>query len=391
MLSAAQWRLFSVAFIAVLLFFLYAIFFGYQASILTSFPDVSPALAAFAGLVAVIWVSVLLRVYGRLRMAIITTPDPGQAGGLRLRSWIVVALVLIFSAVGVLTAATLIFEGPVILREDLARARERLTALKETVKNDLRLTKYENLRAQVEAKLTALREEISAPGNCGMGPTARERLEEIRQLLPDVRSLSSDNVRIPCSDATSLDNLRNAYTNIVMVSLNNLEMAVQGRYPERKELIGRTEQVVADHDRKLAKRQEALAGLSSMIARINLYIDTVRELTAANADYIKIRQEASALAPTINNLPENIGSQASENVSRPLSVFSILLGRLNYISTYIYSVVPILFDFLMLSLISYAVWLRYQRRQQAINYNQAADVEGTQVVLLWAPRDGKVG
>lgn len=385
MLSLIPHKAFYVFFILLFSLFLYTVFFGYQASILTSFPDYHPAVSIAAGLAAAFLVGAFLRGYARARLAVNHASNKQRSAKLRRLSWVFVALVFMVSAIGVLTAATLVFEGPVILREDLDRARDRQTQLREVSKNILRLPEYENIRAQVEPKLIALREEIAAPGNCGMGRQARLRFQEIRSILTDLTPLSSDNVTISCTERSKLDELRNAYTIKIMSSLDNHPLAIQGRYKERKALILQVEQSIAFHDEALSKRQASLAGLSSLIARIGLYIDTVRDLTASNAEYKRIRQEVGAFAPAVLSLPPDIGSQASENVSRPLSVFSILLSRLNYTSTYLYSVLPLLMDILMLTLVYQAATLSHARREENRRRNQAADLDGTKVVLLWGP------
>ncbi|KPF82518.1 hypothetical protein IP70_21165 [alpha proteobacterium AAP38] len=385
MLNVIPWKAFYALFILLLGLFLYTLFFGYQASVLTSFPDYHPALAITAGLAAALLVGAFLRSYGRLRLAADHAGSKQLSAKFKRLSWVFVALILTLSAVGVLTAATLVFEGPVILREDLDRARDRLTQLREASRDSLRLPEYEGIRAQVESKLTALRNEITAPGNCGMGSQARQRFQEIRELLPDLKPLSSDNITISCTARQTLNDLIQAYTEKILSSLNNHPMAIQGRYAERNALAQQVEKAVAHHDNALSKRQADLAGLSSLIARIGLYIDTVRDLTASNAEYKRLRQEVGAFAPAILALPPDIGSQASENVSRPLSVFSILLSRLNYASTYLYSVLPLLMDILMLTLVYQAATLSHRRRVENTRRNQAADLDGTKVVLLWGP------
>lgn len=385
MFSIFPLRVVYTAFILGVPLFLATVFFGYFASISTSYPQLETPLAILAALVPTIAVLFLMRSYAKLNLSKEASKEVASSQKFSFWSSLIFSLVLLFSAIGVLTAATLIFEGPVILREDVARARERLAQLSEVTKSAMRIPQLEELEKRVLAKKIALENEIKNPMGCGMGPVARSTLRKIQEDLPGVVDMNPGRGTFDCKDKALLDDIYKAFEKQIDANLSNHPLAITYRRNDRAKVIEKNNNLSERYPKILDTHTASLAGVANLISNIKLYADIVRDLSGLNASYVTLREEAGALSPRILDLPHDIGNQASEAIVRPLSVFGILLSRSKYLSTYVYSMIPILLDILMLGLVRETARRNRQRKVDRAQYNEATNVGDFDVVLLCPP------
>lgn len=364
--------------------FLLIVFYGYYASFRTSYPEMPYLFALLYGAVPVVFLTYLMRIYAYLKIdAHNDGTFEGNNRGLLIK--IIFILVLSVSAGGVITASTLMFEGPAILRENVDVAHHRATYLAAEAQGLLAMPKYEQVVSEVRSLQSAMNAEIKNSRACGMGEKAKETFYKIQKHLPNIQLLNTGQSSPRCTDATALDRICADYDAQITQNLLLHPDAVNGRYQDRKALLSKIDEKFVPYMDTLKERLTDLSGIRTLLFNIRLYADVLGDLVRVNGDYVELRSKIISFEKRGEIIPPDIGHQDSINVVRPLAVFGVLAKRWDVASTYVYGFLSILLDFIMLIILEHLVRQNRKRVGMIGLNNQAANFDGSQVVLLTGP------
>lgn len=242
-------------------------------------------------------------------------------------------LLLIISAVGVFNSLMLNLEGRRIFSETIDAASDRFIALDRAASKRLSEQGVGKHIDNVRDLESALIREINNPLNCGQGPEARRLVNALRNELPGFVALSSTGVDCSKNEQVVAD-YKSRIAELVESAPWN-DMLLQS--------VRRDSASAVSQMQKLGTRTGTLMapGLLSKIAP---------ELVVLDTTYRQNRDRLSRGDVDVSALPNQLDLTAVNSLGEWSQLLNLIIDRLDKISTYLYLVLAVLFDWMMVYL-----------------------------------------
>jgi hypothetical protein len=368
------------------LLFLGYVFFGYYAGLFVWFPG-WPWVARFAMAAAASGVVFYLL----LHLASAIHRSRSLKNG-RVKSWLPWYLGLFaFSGMGFLLASMLLFEGPVVIRENIDAAIRQLNRLETAADTSLPVPAYTDAVEHLRRDRTNLHQEIVNAINCGVGDYAKNIIRDIRTFAPEFPILRDSDRRYNCADPrqkSQVEQIADQYDQQVQAVVNAIPGTARFaiyHIPDREQLKNDLHGTLASDVSTLEGEQEELAGLWNFFLRMDLYYRSVASLERAADDYNGSYQKLAGLVGQSNvaDVAPTLEVSSAENIVSPPALIPNLVARIgSRWQVAIYLLVALIADLLAGYLWSVAI-LVLERRQSRVTGD--GRIPGTDVRYLWVP------
>jgi hypothetical protein len=251
------------------------------------------------------------------------------------------AMLLIISAAGVFNWMMIHLEGKTIFLETVSNASDAYTKLETSAKQNVGDTALAAKEADVKSKEEQFLAEVRNPQNCGFGTNAKQRLAELRFVLPGL-NLPSEPRRsraalVPEACSARADLYRSAIDQQWNSSDDGKKLDNVGKL-----LVAVTGTI-----------DEEIAKLDAMRTRANTsgadYIlgEGRDDLNTANETYKKLLGEVATYAPN-SGLQPNLDLTSISRLGEWSQIVSVITSRLDQVSTYVYLALAIFMDFMLI-------------------------------------------
>ncbi len=308
---------------------------------------------------------------------------------------VLMSVTLLASAYGVTTASLFLFEGPTMLRESLATARENVDLLRNIAADKLRVPEIEALQRRVLGWKQTVLAEIENPALCGIGPKARDALMQIKADLKSVDVLAGTDQARNCADRGYVTRLKRTYDEMIERALKEKVMLLQSelRAGERVEALG---WIRAEAGRDIAAIDDAaakLVGVQNLLDGTKKFYDTLSLIDTAKAHYASMYRRLRGLlnGEMLQGVPPQIPPDSLEKLASGLRGAAIVFERYHRLTTWIYVMLAIGVDVILVLTIANAVRVNRARdmtrrahgRETRFPSDEGPLVEG--VRYIWAP------
>ncbi len=324
----ASFRTIQVAALLYSILFVGLIGFGYYLLFANT-----PALGAFLGIVLAALAWSIARFLGN------------EDQGIKRYAPLFVFLLLI-SAVGVFNNLMLTFEGKKIFTEAVNNAEDQYDQLATSFSATPEKIKAVEPRVRtVFEALSNLEREITNRANCGQGPAALERINELKQLLPGFRELTRP-AGNPCA---RLDELVQSYRESVNGLIASTPWYIEAEYGawaiDRQRLL-------SANSGSIAKAKQSLAEVRSDVnssTGATLITQAKPRLEAFDTEY---RQSLATVTKYVDTktLPRELDLLSVRSVGEWSQLPNLIFDRLDKATTYLYPALAIFADWLMVYL-----------------------------------------
>lgn len=384
--TEARDRVFSLLVLPYGVLFLGFVGVGWYLGLATSY-QMSFGQAVLAATAIALTVGVLARFAGAYKYA-------ASIG--RMARWparVVFVVMLVLSAIGLLSSIMLLKEGPAIVRAEAERAARQVTSFKARLPEVLKSEEFERLRGEVNSLKAQLDQEIRnyAGGLCGVGPRAKSTLAEIGRLIPAVRVISGTDGKVLCQERTRVENIARIYQDLVDNALANSEMAQKTNMAGRV-AFGQTALRELDTlGRDLVQVQNTLAPMSSFVLNLDAYHASMASLRRSRQSYDDLVAQLGVLLgfqPV--GLRGRIELGNAERLTDVAQLPDVIVDRLKQdhatmIRTGLFVAGAFAADWLMVFLVFVAFRHRLSSeygRERLANY---VDLDGSRARYLWTP------
>lgn len=250
------------------------------------------------------------------------------------KNYFLMAILLIVSAAGVYNSMMVYMEGEQVLADTATESQDSFNLLSIAANSGL---DNSGVRARID-RIHSLRDslfsEINNPRNCGEGPEARRLTGELRRELPGFTTLSGSGRNCENNEAIIADyNSR----------IDSLIDRAEWNSPVLVEVSRGAENANAQLD---DMRSGITANYSA--ERISQYVSAFEEI---DAEYRRLR---GSLADEIDvsGIPNELPLVAAGSLGNVYKIVPLFLSRAGYPSTWVYLIMAIVFDLLLVSLFS---------------------------------------
>lgn len=319
-----------------------------------------PAIAVAFGLALALIALLLARLLAE-RFAEAKAP-----GAPPIRGYYFLAYFFLFvvSAMGTVNAAFVLWEGSSVVRQDMGEVRSAYTALDVFARRNLVSAAQNKKRADLEALLTNLHEEINNPngGNyCGVGEAAAAIIVRIRQIVPQMPIIRGTGAIRPC-DAAKAERVYQSYAVSARRTLESDPAFLSFNGPEKAgflELLARH----VDAMRSSFEDLEGRLGDPTAFARAEVQ----RPLASAAGNYADdYKRTAGLTSPIDDTIPASVDVSQSQELGSFAAFFEILASRLGDIKTWVYLLIAVLLDLALVYFLTQAfVRYRYSKKTEA--------------------------
>lgn len=366
------------------LLFLGYVFFGYYAGLLVWFPDWPPA-ARFASTFLMTMVVFYLLLH--LAAAIHRSRSLNQG---RLISWLPWYIgFFAFSGMGFLLACMLLFEGPVVVRENINAAVSNLDRLETAADKSLPVPVYTDAIEHLRRDKTDLHQEIINPLKCGVGDYAKKIILDIRIYAEEFPIIRDSDRKYNCADRqqkSQVGQIADEYDQQVQAVIDGLAETKQFavyQIPAREELKSKVHQMLSSDLNDMMAVQSELAGLWNFLLRMDLYYRAVGSLERAANDYDGSYQRLSELVGSPNGakLEPTLDVSSVETLVSPPSLIPNIIERIgSRWQVAIYLLVAMVADLLAGYLWSATILVLEHKRSPPTTDGR---IPGTDVRYLW--------
>jgi hypothetical protein len=256
------------------------------------------------------------------------------------------------SALGTTNALFVMFQSTNIFREQHEQAKAALTLLHEAAARALETPEYERFEAQVLASWGNLKREIENPLLCGQGPVAQQRAAELRELLPDFRTL------VGVAGCERNGRLVAAYDEQVKELLTRSPQYAASRETAalRVKLRARTEELLD----RIRTSEERLSGTYS-IPDVKAFFFSIA------SEYSQLRQELNAKAKVpAAEAPMQIDTATVSALGDIGQIVPFLFSRLFDASTYVYVLIALVLDLTLIAAFARVMRSGSDQRQRLV-------------------------
>lgn len=301
-------------------------------------------------------------------------------------SWLALyPFLLLISAAGVINVAFYYLEGPFVMKQSLDEAESAVTGLSSIADSELRNVAFEEKIQQVRSRVSVLATEINHPagkGHCGVGPYARKVIGEIRALLPAFTEISGARASTDCLKAATI---ARSYRDQAETLLAQDPDYVRSGGAERQRLRDKLTDGAAGIVDRFKQARFAIDS-ASIVRRPAAYGTAQSALEDAAVWYSDNRQALDQLTRKRHDaLPATIDLEPVRELGSLTTILPSLLRRILFLRTWIYVLIAIAADILILYLIrkvqeEFGLARRRSRRGPD---NWGLIVDGTEPRFLW--------
>jgi hypothetical protein len=368
--------------------FLAYVWNGYYYGIGASFPEWPSAYPTVAATFAVAIVLYLVlhaaAAYHRARSV--------ESG--RLKAWVGWYLGLFaVSGLGFVLASFLLFEGPTVIRENLAKAVDTLTLLQTAAGSTLPVADYDAAVSRLRKSKVDLHEEINNVAICGVGDSAKAILEKIRGDIPGFPILRDSDKAYRCSDPRQralVADIADQYDRKMesgIAELASTPRFLPYRIADRKHISDEIARVTSNEISKLKSLQADLAGVWTLIGRADFLRHSMKTLEAAATSYNSEYDELVAIVgrERLADLPPTLDVSSAETIISPASLISNIVTRSGRTTTWMYISFALIADGLAAYMWS-ATMLVLSVKPGRGQSGGDGRIPGTDVRYLWTSR-----
>lgn len=263
-------------------------------------------------------------------------------GGLK-SNWILVVPLFIISAAGVYNTMMVYLEGGQVLSDAAASSQQQFARIEGAASTQLEANGVTTRINRINSLRDSLFSEIANPLNCGQGPEAQRLIAELRRELPDFTPLSN-----PANDCGQNQKIIEDYTSRIAAlikrsSWNDAELnaIVQESQAARKTL--------GDLQREISRSYSA--GEIHQITSI---------LESSQTTYQDLLFRLSRKTKTAD-FPQNLDIVGAQSLGNVYKLPALFFSRINEASSYVYLLVALGFDLLLVYLFQMATQNRVRK------------------------------
>jgi hypothetical protein len=258
-------------------------------------------------------------------------------------NWILVVPLFLISAAGVYNSMMVFLEGGQVLSDTASKSQQRFGLLENAAQKELAATGVSQQMNKVYTLRDALFSEIDNPLNCGQGPEARRLIAELRRELPGFEPLSS-----PSRDCSQ-------------------NQAVVQDYSKRiDDLVNRApwnDAVINGVARESARARQELADLRGEISKSYSPAD-IHQVAGIfekfQTQYQDLRYRLGQKT-NVEDIPEDLPIVAAQSLGNVYKLPALILSRIGEASTYVYFIIALGFDLLLVYFFQLAAKSRVRR------------------------------
>ena len=292
-------------------------------------------------------------------------------------------LLLIISSVGVFNAMMLNLEGKTIYTEAIDDAKIQFVTLRTASKELITEEILQKISA-INDKKEKFLDEVKNPLNCGQGPVAIQRAQELKALLPAFQMLSNPAGSKSC-DKTPIGEdspVIVSYRSSIDALLYNHPDLVKARYKENKEFISKIDSESETAQEQL-KDLETYVNSGDSLLKDNHFngklVKSARgKLEDITTNYANLAVELKNYAPKAE-LQMNLNITDVRSLGEWSQLANLILDRLDKPSTYVYFGLSVFFDWILIYLFTRLSSLKAILKQQ----NPKANIPNSGIPSAW--------
>ena len=292
-------------------------------------------------------------------------------------------LLLIISSVGVFNAMMLNLEGKTIYTEAIDNAENQFVTLRAASKELITEEILLKIKA-IEDKREKLLDEVKNPLNCGQGPVAIKRAQELKALLPAFQMLSNPAGSKSCDktpigeDSPVIINYRSS----INALLYNHPDLVKARYKENQEFISKIETETKVAQEQLKDLLSYVNSGDSFLKDSNVNGKLVKSargrLEDISTNYANLAVELKNYAPK-SKLLMNLNITDARSLGEWSQLINLIVHRLDKPPTYVYFGLSVFFDWILIYLFARLSSLQAIVKQQ----NPKANIANRSIPSAW--------
>lgn len=265
--------------------------------------------------------------------------------------WQFYIFLFVISALGILNAALTTFESRTILRDDISLVRHVFGELHTLAHKNLTPSDYKNKLAMIDGLLKKLHEEIVNPhgGNyCGVGPSATNIINEIKNIIPSYGVLNGSRHPIrPCHpNDPNAERVYSSYESMAHKMINSDQTFLAENGPMKLSFLTELDHHYSEMDADLTKLEAVAVGIgTTKDLDVQALHKSRDKYNADRQTYLSLSQSKSVDVPEITTLQ-------SDQVNSYAATLGLILKRLNNPSTYFYLIIALLLDISLIYLIT---------------------------------------
>ena len=239
-------------------------------------------------------------------------------------------VLFLISALGTINTLNYSLTGVSVAENGIKNANDSVKALQNRAAQILNTTEYDTWSSAVEANRILLNDEIINPANCGQGPEAKKRIDELQVLLPSFKITSG------MGDCKKSKDLIDQYKKTIakLINLSPEYLKNRERLDLKKEIQEQTSNLI---EKDLESLQNKLHTTSD-IKEIQSGLKRVANI------YRGLRDKLVTIAGKEVNLKENIDITAAISVGGLGGLADFMASQLNSLTTYLFSLIAIMLD-----------------------------------------------
>lgn len=261
-----------------------------------------------------------------------TTPGGPWSDG---RNYFLMAILLIISAAGVYNTMMVYIEGEQVLADTAIESQETFNLLGLAADAELQDTEAVERTGRIDNLKESLFSEMRNPRNCGEGPEARRIIRELQRELPGFSPLSGGGNR-RCENIEEI--------------VDDYDKRIEGL----KDRAEWNQPVLVEVSRGTDAAKQQLEGIRSDINAnysAELIGQYVSNFDTMDGQYRDLRAQLGERTD-VDGLPQELPLVAAESLGNVYKIIPLFLSRITYPSTWVYLIMAIIFDLLLVSLFS---------------------------------------
>jgi hypothetical protein len=268
-------------------------------------------------------------------------------------------LMLIISGVGIFNSLMLNLEGRRIFSDRIEVAQERFNVLEVAALKEQKMQGIESKIKEVNSAKEALMAEIQSPGNCGNGQEAKRLIMQLKRLLVD---LSLPSGKVDCNNPSSVKQYVDAYTQMIDVVLDNqdwnnkdLTAIISSTRDGRAKLAclkngcSSTDTTnyggTANLSNYAALLQDVNVNTSGIPDLMRIVTPRLEELEGEYSRNVEIYEKTAKTMPA--SIKPDLELDELRGIGEVSQILNLIIARADRITTYLYLLLAIGFDFLM--------------------------------------------
>jgi len=273
-------------------------------------------------------------------------------GGLR-KNWLLLFPLVIVSSAGVYNTLMLYLEGSQIVSDTAESAQKRFGDMQRDAETALSQGGVTDHLGRVKTAADALFSEIRNPLNCGQGPEARRRVAELKGELPGFVELSNPNGGCEHNDEAIAEYTKKIAILVVVAPWNNPDL-----------------QSIASDSASARHQLDDLRASYTQNYNPLLLRQAVSQLETQQSNYSNLYFRLSRYTDA-KDVPQDLDIAQVQSLGNIFKLPSLVIARMNRLTTYIYLLVAISFDLLMIYLFERLASMQVGRRPTKLAVGKA--------------------